>query len=214
MSPTCAGPLRPALAAAPRPKSSTAASGFPSSFDSRSPIRNTPEAIGQLLLTAPSGRESAAVAGRDGRVVEGPELINHENGERMVIVQSNVRGRDLGGFAADVQREVGRRVTLPEGYFVAYSGQFENQQRAMRRLSLIVPAVLFVIMGFLYASFGNAAAGRAGHVERAVCARRRRCGALAARAESQSQRVDRVHRALRRGGAERRRVAGVHQSTS
>ena len=90
------------------------------------------------------------------QVVEGPELINHENGERMVIVQSNVRGRDLGGFAADVQREVGRRVSLPEGYFVAYSGQFENQQRAMRRLSLIVPAVLLVILGCLYASFGNA----------------------------------------------------------
>jgi cobalt-zinc-cadmium resistance protein CzcA len=119
------------------------------------PYRATPEAVGQLLLTAPSGAkvrlsEVAAVT-----VVEGPELIGHENGERMVIVQSNVRGRDLGGFAAEVQREVGRRVSMPEGYFVAYGGQFENQQRAMRRLSLIVPVVLLVIMGLLYASFGN-----------------------------------------------------------
>jgi cobalt-zinc-cadmium resistance protein CzcA len=73
----------------------------------------------------------------------------------MVIVQSNVRGRDLGSFAAEVQREVRRRVALPEGYFVTYGGQFENQQRAMRRLSLIVPAVLLLILGFLYASFGN-----------------------------------------------------------
>jgi cobalt-zinc-cadmium resistance protein CzcA len=118
--------------------------------------RNTPEAIGQLLLTAPSGATVSLSELAKVQVVEGPELINHENGERMVIVQSNVRGRDLGGFAADVQREVGRRVHLPDGYFVTYSGQFENQERAMRRLSLIVPAVLLLIVGCLYASFGNA----------------------------------------------------------
>ena len=120
------------------------------------PHRNTPEAIGALLLTAPSGAKVSLAQVAKVQVVEGPELINHENGERMVIVQSNVRGRDLGSFAADVQREVGRRVALPEGYFVTYGGQFENQQRAMRRLSLIVPAVLLVIVGFLYATFGNA----------------------------------------------------------
>jgi cobalt-zinc-cadmium resistance protein CzcA len=118
--------------------------------------RNTPEAIGQLLLTASSGAKVSLSQVATVQVVEGPELINHENGERMVIVQSNVRGRDLGGFAAEVQREVGSRVTMPEGYFVAYSGQFENQQRAMRRLALIVPAVLVVIIGCLYASFGSA----------------------------------------------------------
>jgi cobalt-zinc-cadmium resistance protein CzcA len=119
------------------------------------PYRNTPDAIGQLLLTSPRGATLRLSDIASVSVVEGPELIGHENGERMVVVQSNVRGRDLGGFAADVQREVGRRVSLPEGYFLTYGGQFENQQRAMRRLSLIVPAVLLVILGFLYASFGN-----------------------------------------------------------
>jgi cobalt-zinc-cadmium resistance protein CzcA len=117
--------------------------------------RNTPEAIGQLLLTAPSGAKVSLSQVAKVEMVTGPELVNHENGERMVIVQSNVRGRDLGSFAADVQREVGQRVTLPEGYFLTYSGQFENQQRAMRRLSLIVPAVLLVIVGVLFASFAN-----------------------------------------------------------
>jgi hypothetical protein len=66
------------------------------------------------------------------QIVEGPERISHEDGQRMVIVQSNVRGRDLGSFAAEVQREVQRRVSLPEGYFLTYGSQFENQQRAMR----------------------------------------------------------------------------------
>jgi len=117
--------------------------------------RGTPEAIGQLLIISPSGGRITLSQVARVRVVEGPEVINHENGERMVIVQSNVRGRDLGGFADDVQREVARRVTLPDGYFVNYGGQFENQERAMRRLVLIVPLVLVLILTFLYASFGN-----------------------------------------------------------
>ncbi|ODT03020.1 MAG: hypothetical protein ABS52_11320 [Gemmatimonadetes bacterium SCN 70-22] len=117
--------------------------------------RGTPDAIGRLLIAAPNGARVLLSQVARVRVVEGPELINHERGERMVIVQSNVRGRDLGSFAAEVQREVARRVQLPGGYFVTYGGQFENQQRAMKRLTLIVPLVLLLIVGLLYASFGN-----------------------------------------------------------
>jgi cobalt-zinc-cadmium resistance protein CzcA len=117
--------------------------------------RGTPEAIGHLLITTPSGGKVTLAQVAQVRVVEGPELITHENGQRMVIVQSNVRGRDLGGFAADAQRQVTARVSLPEGYFVTYGGQFENQQRAMARLAIIVPMVLLLILGFLYCSFGN-----------------------------------------------------------
>jgi cobalt-zinc-cadmium resistance protein CzcA len=117
--------------------------------------RDTPAAIGRLLLMSPTGARIALSQVATVQMATGPERVNHENGERMVVVQSNVRGRDLGSFAADVQREVGRRVGLPEGYFVSYSGQFENQQRATRRLSLIVPAVLVVIVGVLFATFGN-----------------------------------------------------------
>src|SRR5215208_4826775 len=85
--------------------------------------RGTPEAIGQLVITTPSGGRVTLSQVASVRVVQGPELINHENGERMVIVQSNVRGRDHGGFAAEVQREVGAQVQLPAGYFVSYGGQ-------------------------------------------------------------------------------------------
>ncbi len=119
------------------------------------PYRGTPDAIGGLLLTTPSGGRVQLSQVARVRTVEGPEVINHENGERMVIVQSNVRGRDLGGFAAEVRESVAERVSLPEGYFVTYGGQFENQERAMRRLTLIVPLVLLLIIGLLYASFGN-----------------------------------------------------------
>jgi cobalt-zinc-cadmium resistance protein CzcA len=118
--------------------------------------RGSSEAIGQLLITTPTGAKLALSQVARVQTVEGPERINHQNGQRMMIVQSNVRGRDLGGFAADVQREVSKRISLPEGYFITYGGQFENQQRAMKRLSVIVPLVLLLIAGFLYASFGNA----------------------------------------------------------
>jgi cobalt-zinc-cadmium resistance protein CzcA len=119
------------------------------------PYRGTPDAIGQLLMTTPSGAQVTLVQTARVRVLQGPELINHENGERMIVVQSNVRGRDLGGFAAEVQRQIARRVSLPEGYFVTYGGQFENQQRAMSRLAFIVPLVLLFIFALLYGAFGN-----------------------------------------------------------
>ena len=119
------------------------------------PYRGTPEAIGQLLIRTPSGAKLLLSQVARVRVVEGAELITHENGERMVIVQSNVRGRDLGGFATEVQQAVAAKVAMPEGYFVAYGGQFENQRRAMKRLTLIVPIALLLIVALLYGSFGN-----------------------------------------------------------
>jgi cobalt-zinc-cadmium resistance protein CzcA len=161
--------------------------------------RGTPEAIGQLMITTPSGGKVllSQVTGVD--IVEGPELINHENGERMVIVQSNVRGRDLGSFAAEVQRAVAAEVALPDGYFVTYGGQFENQQRAMLRLAIIVPLVLLLIVALLYTSF----AGPPRHAQRAVCPGGRHRRAVAPRVESEPERLGRVHRALRHRRAER-----------
>lgn len=115
----------------------------------------SPEAIGQLLIpTSLGGRVALSQVARI-RVVEGAEQIDHEGAQRLTVVQSNVRGRDLGSFVAEVRREIGRRVQMPEGYYVTYGGQFENQQRATRRLMLIVPVVLLIIAGFLYLSFGN-----------------------------------------------------------
>jgi cobalt-zinc-cadmium resistance protein CzcA len=115
----------------------------------------TPEAIERLLLVTPGGERITLGQMARIRIVEGPETIDHEGGQRLVIVQSNVRGRDLGGFAADVQRQVARRVTLPSGYYVTYGGQFENQRRATRRLGVIVPLVLLLILGLLYVTFGD-----------------------------------------------------------
>jgi cobalt-zinc-cadmium resistance protein CzcA len=119
------------------------------------PYRSTPEAVGQILLRAPSGATVPMSQVAEIRIVEGPEVVNHESGQRFVVVQSNVRGRDLGSFVGEVREEVSNKVKLPPGYFLEYSGQFENQARAMKRLGIIVPLVLLLIASLLYASFGN-----------------------------------------------------------
>jgi len=66
---------------------------------------------------------------------------------------SNVRGRDLGGFVEEVRARIGREVTIPQGVFLEWGGQYENQQRAMGRLTFVVPAALLLILGLLYLSF-------------------------------------------------------------
>ena len=118
-------------------------------------FRSTPDAVGQTLIRLPSGGTVTLSQVARLKTIEVPEVINHEDGRRYVLVQANVRGRDLGGFAADVQRTVRDSVPLPEGYYATYGGQFENQARAMRRLELIVPAVMLLIGGLLFASFRN-----------------------------------------------------------
>jgi len=116
-------------------------------------FRSTPEAVEQTLVRTPAGGTVTLSQVARVRTVEGPEVINHEGAQRYVVVQSNVRGRDLGGFAADVKTAVRQRVTFPAGYYVTYGGQFENQSRATRRLAIIVPLVLLAIAGLLYATF-------------------------------------------------------------
>jgi cobalt-zinc-cadmium resistance protein CzcA len=78
--------------------------------------------------------------------------VSREGAQRFVLVQANVSGRDLGGFAAEVRRAVSQRVSLPPGTFIAYGGEFENQERAMGRLRVVVPASIALIAVLLYAS--------------------------------------------------------------
>ena len=118
-------------------------------------IARRPRLLASTLIHTPAGGTVTLAQVARVTTVEAPEVINHEGGRRYVVVQSNVRGRDLGGFVADVKRAVSAQVSLPTGYYITYGGQFENQARAMRRLALIVPLVLLLIAGLLYASFGT-----------------------------------------------------------
>jgi cobalt-zinc-cadmium resistance protein CzcA len=82
----------------------------------------------------------------------GPVQISRESAQRLVIVQANVRGRDLGGYVGDVQAQIANDVNVPPGVFLTYGGQFENQQRAMGRLRFVVPVSIALIALLLYAS--------------------------------------------------------------
>ncbi|NOS99601.1 MAG: efflux RND transporter permease subunit [Phycisphaerales bacterium] len=111
-----------------------------------------PEAIAKILLPAPDGQRIPI--GRLARVrqIEGPATINREWAARRIVVQANVRGRDLGGFVAEARRKVEERVTLPAGYFVQFGGQYENLIRASRRLMIVIPVALALVFILLYLS--------------------------------------------------------------
>lgn len=86
---------------------------------------------------------------------EGLNQVSRENGSRRVVVQANVRGRDLGSFVAEAQRRVADEVQLPTGARLDWGGQFENLQSASQRMSLIVPACFILIFGLLYMALGT-----------------------------------------------------------
>jgi cobalt-zinc-cadmium resistance protein CzcA len=86
---------------------------------------------------------------------DGPVKIDRENGTRMAVVQTNVRGRDLVSFVEEAKAEVAKQVNLPTGYYLTWGGQFENQQRAAARLAVVVPIALGLIFMLLFATFGS-----------------------------------------------------------
>ena len=86
----------------------------------------------------------------------GPNQISRENGKRRLVVSSNVRGRDLGGFVAEARELISQRVKLPPGYWLAYGGTFEQLQSATQRLTLLVPITFLMIFALLLMTFGSA----------------------------------------------------------
>jgi cobalt-zinc-cadmium resistance protein CzcA len=109
----------------------------------------------QVQLRAPGGEQVVLEQVARVEVRRGPELINREQGQRRIVVMSNVRGRDLGSFVAEVRSRIDRDIVLPTGYFVEYGGQFENQERATRRLMLIVPVAITLVFVLLYLTFAS-----------------------------------------------------------
>ena len=118
-------------------------------------IRNDLDAIEALQLKASGGELVRLNQVADIRVVRGPILVNRDDAHRRVVVMTNVEGRDLGGFVNDAQQAIARQLKLPPGYTLQWGGQYENQQRATKRLALVLPLSLMIITGLLYATFKN-----------------------------------------------------------
>lgn len=113
------------------------------------------ETIAALWVTAPNGSRIPLRELADIRVVEGPAQISREQASRRIVIEFNVVDRDLVGTVEDARAKVASAVRLPPGYYLVWGGQFENQQRAMARLAIVVPAVIGLIFLLLFFTFGT-----------------------------------------------------------
>jgi cobalt-zinc-cadmium resistance protein CzcA len=115
--------------------------------------RDDPLALGRLLIPTASGARIPLTQVARLERTEGPSTIQREWGQRRIVVQANVRGRDIGSFVEEAQDRISREVELPTGYSISWGGQFENMIRAQRRLYLVVPLALALILSLLYLTF-------------------------------------------------------------
>ena len=122
-------------------------------------FRQDPEMLKQLQVPAADGHNIMLGQIAEVRVTEGPVQINREKNHRRWIIQGNISGRALSHIVADIKKRIKEKVKLPPGYFVELGGQFENQQRAMNRLVVIVPiviAVIFIMLSMVFKSVRHA----------------------------------------------------------
>lgn len=119
-------------------------------------LRNDLRSLERLPLSLPGGGYVPLGEVATLNLAPGPNQISRENGKRRLVVSANVRGRDLGGFVAEVREKVGEQVRLPSGYWLEYGGTFEQLQSATERLTVLVPVTLVLIFGLLMMTFGSA----------------------------------------------------------
>ncbi len=118
-------------------------------------VRGSAAAFEGLNLTLPDGQTVALTSLARFERSEGPVAIQRERGNRMAVVIANVSGRDLVGFVEEAKQRVAATVELPTGYYYEWGGEFENQQRAAQRLSIVVPVAVGLIFLLLFSTFGS-----------------------------------------------------------
>lgn len=119
-------------------------------------LRNSAEALKNLQVMTSTDQRIFLSDIAELEEVDGPTSISREDGKRVVILESNVEGRDVVGFVADVEKALGEGLELPPGYFIDLAGQFENQARASKRLGVVVPFALLAIFMVLLSTLGTA----------------------------------------------------------
>jgi len=122
-------------------------------FDDRT--AQTLDALGSVPVAAPGGMSVPLAQLADILIDTGPAQISREAVRRRIVVELNVRGRDVASFVAEAAERIKEQVALPSGYYVSWGGQFENLQAATRRLAVVVPLVLALIFAMLYFTFGS-----------------------------------------------------------
>ena len=127
----------------------SAAVRFPEAF------RGDVETIGNMLVTAPNGNRIALRDLASIEIRDGPAQISRELGKRRIVVGINVKDRDLGSFVAELQQTLDAKIKLPEGYYLDSGGQFQNMQRAMGHLMIIIPVTVLAIFFLLFLLFNS-----------------------------------------------------------
>ncbi len=117
--------------------------------------RGSVEAIGNIPLRSADGAIVPLKQVADITVAEGYSFIRREQLQRYAVIQMDVRGRDVDGFVADANALIEERLEMPPGYWIEWGGAFENQQRALKRLAIIVPLTIFFIFVLLYTAFNS-----------------------------------------------------------
>lgn len=117
--------------------------------------RDDVEPIKDILIPSPGGAQIPLGQLANVYIAEGPAQISRESAQRRIVVECNVTDRDIGGFVAEARRKIEAEVKLPPGYVMTWGGQFENQQRAMKRFSIVVPITIAAIFLMLFSSFGS-----------------------------------------------------------
>jgi cobalt-zinc-cadmium resistance protein CzcA len=118
-------------------------------------FRNSLAEIHGLRVISPNGAHVALEDLATISVLDGPAQISREKAKRRIVVGVNVKGRDLGGFVAELQLAVDAKIKLPEGYYLEWGGQFQNMERAMGHLMVIVPVTIAAIFFLLFLLFGS-----------------------------------------------------------
>jgi Cu(I)/Ag(I) efflux system membrane protein CusA/SilA len=129
-------------------------------------FRGSVESLSQIPITSSTGAPIPLSQLTEISEVQGPTMISSENGLLRGTVLLNVRGRDVGSFVDEAKAAIVRQIQMPAGYYIEWSGEYENQQRARSRLLLVVPIVLIVIFALLYITYHSAL--EAAHVLLAV----------------------------------------------
>jgi copper/silver efflux system protein len=118
-------------------------------------FRSSPGALGNIPVTSPAGAPIPLSQLAEIRTVEGPSMIQSENGLLRGTVLLNVRGRDIGSFVEEAKHHLAAQVQMPAGYYMQWSGQYENQERARKRLMIVIPIVILIIFGTLYLTYNS-----------------------------------------------------------
>ncbi len=115
--------------------------------------RNSAEQVGNILVPSPNGYNVPLSQLSNIKVSQGPVQISRQDGQRRIGIELNVKDRDIGSFVSEAKEKIKKKINLPAGYYTTWGGQFENQQRAMAKLMIILPVSILIILTLLFFTF-------------------------------------------------------------